>query len=87
MKHRKVFRVLICGDDWECREYIRESRVYHLKESIQTDLPAHARFVTEPEERRQILSAPVMAWYHNQVNDVEGLITGSPLIEVIFETS
>ena len=70
--------------DWYANLLTNPQFTFHLKESIQADLLAHARFITEPKERRQILAAPVMAWYHSQVNSLEELVEGSPLIEVMF---
>lgn len=72
--------------DWYANLLVNPHFVFHLKESIQADLLAHARFITEPTERRQILAAPVMAWYHSQVAGLADLVEGSPLIEVIFES-
>ncbi|WP_420641077.1 nitroreductase/quinone reductase family protein [Candidatus Leptofilum sp.] len=57
---------------------------FHLKQSIRADLPAIARFVLKPDERRTILADPIMRWYHEQDNSVEDLVQGSPLIEVLF---
>lgn len=71
--------------DWYANLLANPNFTFHLKQSIQADLPAQARFIDDPEERRQILSAPAMAWYHSQVASVEDLVAGSPLIEVLFE--
>lgn len=57
---------------------------FHLKQSVQVDLPARALPVTDLNERRTILADPVMAWYHSQVNSLEDMVQGSPLIEVLF---
>ncbi|MCP4422234.1 MAG: nitroreductase family deazaflavin-dependent oxidoreductase [Chloroflexi bacterium] len=57
---------------------------FHLKQSVSADLLARARFITDPDERRAILADPVMDWYHRQVNSIEDLVQGSPLIEVLF---
>jgi deazaflavin-dependent oxidoreductase (nitroreductase family) len=56
--------------------------VFHLKQSVQADLPAIAHPVLDEEERRRILSAPCMSWYHDQVESLDSLVAGSPLIEV-----
>jgi len=71
--------------DWYANLQANPAFTFHLKESMKVDLPARARLVHDPNERRQILSAPVMAWYHNQVASVDELVAGSPLIEVLFE--
>ena len=70
--------------DWYANLLANPRFTFHLKQSIQADLPARARPILAEEERRQILSAPVMAWYHNQVDSLDDLVAGSPLIEVRF---
>jgi len=71
--------------DWYANLQKNPHFIFHLKETIQADLPARALFITDPEERRQIFSAPQMAWYYSQVNSLADLIQGSPLIAVEFE--
>lgn len=56
----------------------------HLKGDIQADLPARARVITNPAERRAIMSAPQTAWYREQVGGVEPLVENSPIVEVVF---
>lgn len=70
--------------DWYANLQANPSFIFHLKETIQADLPARARFVDEPAERRRILSDPAMAWYHEQVKSIDDLVAGSPLVEVLF---
>lgn len=57
---------------------------FHLKETVMADLPAVARPILDPQERRSILSAPEMSWYREQVEAVDELVAGSPLVEVLF---
>lgn len=71
--------------DWYANLQANPRFTFHLKESMQADLPAHARLIDDPDERRRILSAPAMVWYHSQVASVEDLVAGSPLIEVLFD--
>lgn len=82
-------RVYITGTpgtrDWYANLLQNPRFIFHLKESIQADLPAYARPVTDLEERKNILSSPKMSWYHQQVNSVDELIEGSPLVEVVFD--
>jgi deazaflavin-dependent oxidoreductase (nitroreductase family) len=54
---------------------------FHLK-SVGLDLPARARVITDPAERRRILVDIAAAWHRN---DVEVMVVASPLIEVTFE--
>lgn len=70
--------------DWYANMLQQPTFTFHLKESIELDLPATARPITNPDERRQVLAAPSMKWYHEQVDSVEDLVVGSPLVEVIF---
>lgn len=81
-------RIYITGTpgtrDWYANLLENSNFIFHLKESVQADLPAYARIIINPAERRAILSDPVMAWYHSQVKSVDDLVQGSPLIEVMF---
>lgn len=81
-------RIYITGTpgprDWYANLLEDPAFMFHLKESIHADLPAHARLILETAERRRILSAPAMAWYHSQVASLDELVAGSPLIEVLF---
>lgn len=57
---------------------------FHLKESAQADLPATARVVTDPEEKRRVfLGAPKLGEYVDEGN-VREWVEGSPLVEVVF---
>ena len=71
--------------DWFANLQANPRFVFHLKGSVQADLPATARIVTDPAERHQILADPVMRWYQQQVGTLDELVAGSPLIEVIFD--
>lgn len=55
----------------------------HLKGPIATaDLPATARIVDDPDERRRILERVAQAWRRS---DVDRMVAWSPLIEVTIE--
>jgi hypothetical protein len=56
----------------------------HLKGTVQADLPARARLITDPGERRAILSAPETGWYREQAGGIDPLVKGSPMVEVVF---
>lgn len=90
MWHRQVDgRTYITGTpgprDWYANMLKQPNFTFHLKESIELDLIATARPITNPTERRQVLAAPSMKWYHEQVSSLDDLVEGSPLVEVIFE--
>jgi deazaflavin-dependent oxidoreductase (nitroreductase family) len=54
---------------------------FHLKSVVKADLPATARIITEPAERREILEQVARVWRR----DPEEMIAHSPLIEVSIE--
>lgn len=53
---------------------------FHLKGAVRADLPATARVVTDPLERRAIAEWVVQNAWHNQ--DVERMTAYAPMIEV-----
>ena len=58
---------------------------YHLKETIQADVPATARAITDEDERRSVLTRLKEASPFRQgqpMEDVEEWVRGSCLIEV-----
>ena len=52
---------------------------FHLKGAVVADLPAHARPITDEEERRRIFREIVKAWTNQ---DAERMVVHSPLVEV-----
>jgi deazaflavin-dependent oxidoreductase (nitroreductase family) len=52
----------------------------HLKGDVAANLPATARIVTDPDERRRILEHVARAWNRT---DVDRMVEQSPLIEVV----
>ena len=69
---------------WYANLLAEPKLTFHLKESAQADLPATARAVTDPEEKRRVfLNAPKLAEYISEGN-VQEWVEGSPLIEVVF---
>jgi deazaflavin-dependent oxidoreductase (nitroreductase family) len=55
------------------------SLTIHLKRGIKADLPATAREITDPKERRQVLEGVARHWNRG---DVDTMMQYSPLIEV-----
>jgi deazaflavin-dependent oxidoreductase (nitroreductase family) len=51
---------------------------FHLKHRVSADLPATARIVSDPAERREILEPIARAWRRT---DVDTMVAYSPLIE------
>jgi deazaflavin-dependent oxidoreductase (nitroreductase family) len=56
--------------------------IFHLKETVQANLPATARVIVEAEERRAILAAVARIWGRD---DLEAMVRESPLIEVTID--
>jgi hypothetical protein len=54
---------------------------FHLKSTVQADLAATARIITDPAERREVLGKIARVWRR----DAEEMIAHSPLIEVTIE--
>jgi len=53
--------------------------VLHVKRGARADLPATAREITDPKERRQVLEQVARHWKRD---DVDTMMQFSPLIEV-----
>lgn len=90
-------RIIICGTpsawgesgprarrDWLANLSVNPEFLFCLKESIQVELPARAEIITDPVDRRAIMSAPETHWYRQQVGSVDELIAASPIVEVFF---
>ena len=54
----------------------------HLKRGITADLPASARVITDPAERRVVLEEVARNWRRT---DVDFMVAHSPLVEVTIE--
>ena len=55
---------------------------FHLKGSVTADLPATARIVDDPDERRRVLAGVARIWNRT---DIDAMVAHSPLIEVSIE--
>ena len=90
-------RIIICGTpgsrgeqgartprDWLANLKANPEFLFCLKESLQVELPARAVVIEDPTDRRQIMSAPETQWYRDQVDSVDELVAGSPIVEVFF---
>ncbi len=54
---------------------------FHLKHTVQADLPARARVIDDPGQRRQLLARFAATWKYA----LEPMVLHSPLIEVVFD--
>ncbi len=66
---------------WYANLLANPSLVFHLKKTVQADLPAIARPVTEPNERRALMARVAANWGRT---DLETMLAHSPLVEVTF---
>jgi len=56
---------------------------FHLKRGSRADLPAAARIIEDPDERRTVMRHIIETAWHGQ--DLETMVAYSPLIEVSFD--
>jgi deazaflavin-dependent oxidoreductase (nitroreductase family) len=56
---------------------------FHLKRGVVADLPATARIVTDPVERRMVVETACRAW--NRLDDMDAFAAGSPVIEIVLD--
>ena len=91
-------RIIICGTpdaggkngtrarrDWLANLIANPEFLFCLKESFTIQLSARAVVIVDPKDRRQLMTAPETQWYRDQVDSVEDLVEGSPIIEVFFD--
>ena len=80
-------RVFLSGTpgrrDWYANLAAKPEFVFHLKQSTRADLPARARLVTDPAERREIVEGIFRT--RAASGDVDRWVEGSPIAEVVFE--
>ncbi|MEZ4640718.1 MAG: nitroreductase/quinone reductase family protein [Caldilineaceae bacterium] len=90
-------RIIICGTpgasgengprsrrDWLANLKANPEFTFRLKESVHVELPARAVEIVDPKDRRSLMSAPETQWYRDQVDSVDDLVAGSPIVEVFF---
>ncbi len=68
--------------DWYANLVANPAMTFHLTGPVKADLPAVARPITEPDERRRVMEAVTRNW---QAEDrFETFYRHSPLVEVTF---
>lgn len=76
--------------DWYANVRADPRLIFHLKRGMRADLPATARPVTDPDERRSVFE-PILAWLRSinpsspQSYRMEDWLAGSPLAEITFD--
>ena len=68
--------------DWYANLVANPQFTFHLKGAIKADLPATARPIVEPEERRATMQRVAANWGRT---DLERMLQQSPLVEVTFD--
>lgn len=68
--------------DWYANLVANPEFTFHLKESVQADLPARARPILAEAERREVLDR--IARNLGRADNLEERVKGSPLVEVTF---
>ncbi len=80
-------QIIITGQpgprDWLANLIADPTFTFHLKGDVQADLPARARVITDPDERRAIMTAR----FRDRDASDEPPAEGRPMVEVTFEES
>jgi len=66
--------------DWYANIVANPAFTFHLKQSLQADLPAKATPIIDETTRRKILLQVVAKW--NRHSEIEAFVADSPLVEV-----
>jgi deazaflavin-dependent oxidoreductase (nitroreductase family) len=79
-------RVILSGlpgrRDWYANLLAQPRFTFHLKGAVKADLPAIARAIVEPLERREVMARVARNWGRT---DLDVMLRRSPLVEVTFE--
>ena len=67
---------------WYANLLANPSFTFHLKGAVKADLPATARAVVEPVERREVMARVAQNWRRT---DLDVMLQHSPLVEVTFD--
>jgi len=67
--------------DWYANLLADPRFTFHLKGAVKADLPATARPILEPTERREVMARVAQNWRRT---DLEVMLMHSPLVEVSF---
>ena len=71
--------------DWRANILEHGELIFHLKESVQADLPARGRSVSDPAVREAVLGNPLMDWYHRRSGSRQTFVSEAVLVEVILD--
>lgn len=84
--HNVNGHILISGHPGRPRSWLANLKAdphftFHLKQSVQADLPATARVITDVEERERFLEPIAAGWRIDQAL----MVASAPLVEVTFD--
>jgi deazaflavin-dependent oxidoreductase (nitroreductase family) len=86
-RYRYDGRIFLSGSpgtrDWYANLLAKPEFTFHLKGSVQADLPAIAHPVTDETERRKVMPS-ILGELGRGSGDLEELVARSPLVEVEF---
>jgi deazaflavin-dependent oxidoreductase (nitroreductase family) len=86
-RYRHDGRTFLSGSpgtrDWYANLVRNPEFTFHLKGSVQADLPAVARPITDEAERREVVRG-ILADLGRGTGNVEDWVAGSPVVEVEF---
>jgi deazaflavin-dependent oxidoreductase (nitroreductase family) len=68
--------------DWYANLVANPRLTFHLKGAVKADLPATARPIVEPAERRTVMQRVAQNWGRS---DIDVMMARSPLVEVTFD--
>ncbi|MGZ6372662.1 MAG: nitroreductase family deazaflavin-dependent oxidoreductase [Candidatus Limnocylindria bacterium] len=68
--------------DWYANLLADPRLTFHLKGAVKADLPATARAIVEPTERRTVMQRVAQNWGRT---DLDVMLARSPLMEVTFD--
>lgn len=68
--------------DWYANLLANPRLTFHLKRAVKANLPGTARPITEPAERRAVMTRVAQNWGRT---DLERMLQHSPLVEVTFD--
>ncbi len=85
--HRIDDRIIITGSpgrrNWFANLLANPQFTLHLKGTVEADIFATARIISDPWERRSIMMSEETDWYRRSVGGVDPLLDGSPLVEAV----
>lgn len=80
-------RIFITGTpgprDWMSNLAANNRLIFHLKESVEADLPGRAELVTDRAIREMLFADDSTHWYREQTT-VEDLVDNAPTVEIYF---